>query len=761
MAKRIGNRFNSVIIIIVCLISIVLVGSSFAMLVNYSRVMHEGAGVIGLINSDEAAGGFRTAIDNYKSKSEKLADTLMKNGFADVDDFSVKLNLLSREKEYAEIMFMRYFKSGVEYALNNEPYDMTAESKMVIVGSRMEVSFCAGIIEDRQYSISAMAYCIPLKNCPYADCIVLYYPVESVVSSANLSGNNDAKSQVTTICSTEGEVISIVSKDDSVDIQQHNNIYEFLRTKIHDKTTIDDMRTLIGEGRSGYFTVTVDGEENILAVSGIREHGTSPFSVIALYKAEDIYSAAYSTVSTVLGELAIFFLMLIFVAVYFIVSYRASERRIKNLNEYNEMLDCPTRIKFERVAGDIINRNKNTLFAVIVVDIRHFDYMTEHMGQEQMVEELRRMRNFYNQFMQVDETYGYAGNGRFVLLLHYRDEEALGARIRAMSNYLGITKVTNTGERINLAPYGGIYLTNSNQITTVDKMVDMAIIAEGATKYPFDYESFRIYNEKLHSSNAMNEYIEVNMQSALDNKLFKVFYQPKFNIAGKRTDGCEALVRWYNPDTDEYMQPGLFLPLFEENRFIVKLDKYVYEQVCYYIADTVLQHKSVYPVSVNVSRITASEPDFLNYYISTKQKYNIADDFLTIEFTESFAFEDYERLRETVNILHKNGFKCSIDDFGSGFSSYNILKELPMDEIKLDRFFINKGFSDERDLKVLSSVIQLGKGLNMKVTQEGVETKDQLLMLKKLGCDVIQGYYYSKPLVQGDYDDFLERKIML
>lgn len=122
---------------------------------------------------------------------------------------------------------------------------------------------------------------------------------------------------------------------------------------------------------------------------------------------------------------------------------------------------------------------------------------------------------------------------------------------------------------------------------------------------------------------------------------------------------------------------------------------------------------------------------------------------MTIEFTESFAFEDYERLRETVSILHKNGFKCSIDDFGSGFSSYNILKELPMDEIKLDRFFIIKGYSDERDLKVLSSVIKLGRELNMKVTQEGVETKDQLMLLKKLGCNVIQGFYYSKPLVEG------------
>lgn len=135
-----------------------------------------------------------------------------------------------------------------------------------------------------------------------------------------------------------------------------------------------------------------------------------------------------------------------------------------------------------------------------------------------------------------------------------------------------------------------------------------------------------------------------------------------------------------------------------------------------------------------------------------------AHSFITIEFTESFAFEDYERLRDTVGALHKQGFNCSIDDFGSGFSSYNILKGLPMDEIKLDKFFIDKGFSDERDYKVLSSVIRLGRELNMKVTQEGVETKDQLIMLKKLGCSVVQGYYYAKPLVQSDYDDFINRK---
>ncbi|MBO4734616.1 MAG: EAL domain-containing protein [Clostridia bacterium] len=757
MAKeKNSRRFQSVVIIVVCLISVVLVGVSAAILAEYSRSMHDGAGVIGLINSDTASDVFRESIDNYKAKAEKFAKEVLADNYTSVEDFSFGI---SRRGKSTEAMFIRYFKGGIEYSLSNQPYDMTTESKQVIVGSRMEVSFCAGIIEDRQYSISAVAYCIPLKNCAYADCIVLYYPVDTVVGSVELPESSDAKSQITTICSQAGEIVSLL-RNNGYDLQQHNNIYEFLRKTINDKVTIDKIKAIVEEGRSDYFTVTVSGHDNILAVSGIREHGTTPFAVIALYKADDIYSAAYSTFTTLLGVFAIFFVVLIFLAGYFIFSYRASERRIKKLKEYNEILDCPSDIMFQRVATDIIAQNRGSQFAVVVVDIRHFDYMTDHLGSDQMINELKRIRDFYLRYLQLKETYGYAGNGRFVLLFHYRDLETLGSRIKLLSNYLGISKTAKSGERITLSAYGGIYLTSSDSTVSVERMIDMAILAENAAKYPFDFESFRLYNEKLHSSNAMNEYIEVNMQSALDNKLFKVFYQPKLNIEGNRPDGCEALVRWYNPETGEYMQPGLFLPLFEENRFIVKLDKYVYEQVCIYIATKAAEHSTIYPVSVNVSRITATDSDFLNYYIATKKKYNIPDGFLTIEFTESFAFEDYEQLRETVNVLHSNGFMCSIDDFGSGFSSYNLLKELPMDEIKLDRFFIDKGISDERDFKVLSSVIQLGRGLKMKVTQEGVETKAQMDMLKKLGCNVIQGFYYSRPLVEHDYDDFLKRKFL-
>lgn len=135
---------------------------------------------------------------------------------------------------------------------------------------------------------------------------------------------------------------------------------------------------------------------------------------------------------------------------------------------------------------------------------------------------------------------------------------------------------------------------------------------------------------------------------------------------------------------------------------------------------------------------------------------SINDGFITLEFTESFAYENYEFLSNIVERLHQNGFLCSIDDFGTGYSSYNILKTIRMDEIKLDKFFLDKGLSAERDQLVLESVIGMVKKLGMKVTQEGVETKEDLYRLEALGCDVIQGYYFAKPMKYSDYCDFVK-----
>ena len=754
--KRTASR-DIIILLIYILICLILVFSSAIMMTEYTRDIEKEASSMGIIKSNDIAAEMRGAISTCEDRIAQMRTTILSTPMDSESSFASALRSLRRSDDFSDLMFSRYFKDGVEYTLGGSVYDQTLESDAVLELIKQGSISCAGVVDDREYSISAVAFCVSLEGCPYADSVVFFFPVSSVVSMLDeKTGELLNNSRVAGIITEEGVTVSAIKSSD-IELKEHNNFFDVLKPYINDKKIIDSLRNQVSNGNSYAYPVNIYGESHILSVSSIKEGHSNPFAIISLYKSDTLEVDGYSTIRTILGALMVFFILLIFISLFTIINRKKSIKKFSSIHDTDKTLDCPTRIKFERVAADILSRNKATAFAVVVIDLRHYKYLSEQIDKDIITAILLYLKILYTRMLRIDETMGYLGEGKFVLLLHYRDEKDLSARLRST---IGLASAYNGNlpKGYALSLFGGIYCTDRGITSDISKMISMANDAKDAYNFPYDFSTFRLYNENLHNSNAQAEYIEVHMEQSLINNEFQVFYQPKYNIANDRPDGCEALVRWYNPERNEYMQPGVFIPLFEANRFIIKLDKYIYEQVCKYIENAVSHGQPLYPVSVNVSRITASSSDFLDYYIKVKNEHNIADGFITIEFTESFAYEDYEMLRQIINTLHQNGFKCSIDDFGSGFSSYNILKELPMDEIKLDRFFIDKGISADRDLIILSSVINIGRGLNMKVTQEGVETIEQLNLLKKLGCHVIQGYHYSKPLTEADYVEFLEKQ---
>ena len=755
-SKNKRNIGNGLLIMLAIIISGVLVSSGLVMVLNYSSQINQEAGIVGLRYSGEMIDHLSKAVKSYLDKSEQMAKYIASS--PDVEEFEVRLRNVGSQYG-VENLRLRYFKDGTEHRVSGTVFNAELESKSVLELARRRTTACAGIVSDQEINPNGVAFCVSLDSCEYADVIVFFYfPVFDVVAFPPESLNEEifADSRLTCVSSGEGEIINILSQKD-MGLYEHANIYENLRTQVNDKSIIDGMRSAVYDSTSEVFEADIANERHIICVSSLTEGGSAPFAVISVYRAEDLHGTGYTTVRTVLSVIMIFAALLLVLVVTNVVGRIRARRQLAQMHDTDPVLECPTRVKFERVAGDIISRNKATAFAVITVNLKHFNYISDQMGGETVTQILLHLKMLYSRMLQLDETYGYLGDGRFALLMHYRDFKMIEDKLKSVCQLASAYNTRlPTGYHITL--YGGIYRTQTGIVDDIGKMVDLAIDAEGSLNFPYDFGSFRIYNDKIHASHAQAEYIEVHMESALRNHEFQVFYQPKYNIGNDSPDGCEALVRWYNPEKDDYMQPGVFIPLFEANRFIVKLDRYVYEQVCIYIEEAASRGQRLYPVSVNVSRISAMEGDFLSYYISVKKKHNIADGFLTLEFTESFAYEDYDMLREIVNTLHKNGFKCSIDDFGTGYSSYSILKQLPMDEIKLDRFFLDQGLSHDRDLKVLTSVINVARDLNMKVTQEGVETLDQLEMLKKLGCHVIQGYHYSSPLRLSDYIEFIDRK---
>jgi EAL domain-containing protein (putative c-di-GMP-specific phosphodiesterase class I) len=245
------------------------------------------------------------------------------------------------------------------------------------------------------------------------------------------------------------------------------------------------------------------------------------------------------------------------------------------------------------------------------------------------------------------------------------------------------------------------------------------------------------------------------MEAALSGNEFRLFLQPKYNAEKDEIDSAEALVRWFDYQKGDYRYPAEFISLFESNGFIVEMDHFIYLEVLKYLNEAKARGNKIVPISVNVSGVTATSADFVNFYVGNKNRYSIDDGLITLEFTESYAMEDYQKLSEIIKALHDGGIRCSIDDFGVGYSSFRILKDLDMDELKLDRLFLSKGVDAERDEKIITTIAWLARQCGMSVVMEGVETKEMYDRVVKMGIGIIQGYYYARAIPLEEFKIFV------
>ena len=301
----------------------------------------------------------------------------------------------------------------------------------------------------------------------------------------------------------------------------------------------------------------------------------------------------------------------------------------------------------------------------------------------------------------------------------------------------------------------------------VDKDVDVSIRFDRA-KLASDKirtsinKNIEFYNEKMREKELYEERLINDFEESLSNNEFKVFYQPKFNVKKDKPylSSSEALVRWFHHDLG-MVSPGDFIPLFEENGLIQKLDKFVWSEVGKQIRNWKEKYDFYVPVSVNVSRIDMYEPDFIDTLLKIINDNYLTTNDIYLEITESAYTSDSKQMIEIVNKLRDLGFSIEMDDFGTGYSSLNMINELPIDVLKLDMVFVRNAHKNH-DTKIVEFIIDIAKYLEVPVIAEGVETKEQVESLKNLGCDIIQGYYFSKPIPSNEFEKFIiERKNLL
>ena len=331
----------------------------------------------------------------------------------------------------------------------------------------------------------------------------------------------------------------------------------------------------------------------------------------------------------------------------------------------------------------------------------------------------------------------------FALLLNYQNEDTLNIRVKNIMNILR--------ER-----QGGQHLTFSAGICPVrTKSEDVSLILTCAgiaiPKTLKMQDEIVWFDDSMKEEQVWERRIEDDMEKALENHEFQVYLQPKYSTKGEKLSAAEALVRWIHPVLG-FISPGKFIPLFEKNGFILQLDDYMLESVAHLQAAWTEQGKELVPISVNVSRAHFAEDNLAEHICGIVDKFKVPHKYIELELTESAFFDDKSVLLTTVRKLKDFGFKVSMDDFGAGYSSLNSLKELPLDIIKLDAEFFRSVDDIKRSNLIVGETISLAKKLGMEIVAEGIETREQVDFLAKQDCDLIQGFYFSKPLPVAEFE---------
>ncbi len=307
----------------------------------------------------------------------------------------------------------------------------------------------------------------------------------------------------------------------------------------------------------------------------------------------------------------------------------------------------------------------------------------------------------------------------------------------------------------NILFYAGVYPVD-NVFLPVDQMCDRAHMALNTVKGHY-MTRYAYYDENMRELILEEQMILREMEFALEEKQFCIYLQPIYSLKENRPISAEALVRWIHP-TNGLISPGRFIPVFERNGFIVRLDRFVWECACRFLYEQKQKGEPIVPVSVNVSRLNFYNVDFFDTVIHLLQKYELEPWMLKLEITESAYTDNPHQLLTVMKRFQDYGIKILMDDFGSGYSSLNMLKNVTVDVLKVDMNFVQDIDNSDRAASIMKSIVQMAKDISMDVIIEGVETKSQVDFLAGVGCDNIQGYYFSRPVPVGQFEELLVKK---
>lgn len=532
----------------------------------------------------------------------------------------------------------------------------------------------------------------------------------------------------------------------------YNVLTSLSQAEMNAAEQFDKVKADIADEKSGQVEYTLDGIHKYMNYTPLQ---AQKWSLLTFVPVSVVNAKSELLLKITLILCGFITLVFSFLIAFLFLSFQRNKRRLEQIAYVDPVTGGHTIQRFYELAQDQIKALGNRQCALVYTNIEKFKVLNEQFGRNACDEILRGIENGVDSNLNAHECIGRISADNFCVLIEYTDEATVADRLDLWYKNCADYIEQHDAVWLPLIIEFGIYVINNDSMP-FPSMIDRAKLAlTEKTRELRGKLRYAVYDEQLRQMLFREKQLEDMMEESLRNQEFQVYLQPKYCTQNEQIGGAEALVRWVSA-SEGMIYPDEFISLFEKNGFIIQLDLWIFEEVCRTIRKWLDATRQPVKISVNCSRMHLKNPRFFDRYCAIANKYDIPPKFIEIELTETTVFNNVEQLVHTIEEIQQAGFGCSMDDFGSGYSSLNLIQDIPVDTLKLDKIFFRNGAKDlHRTESILSSIISMAKALSMKTVAEGVEHRPQVDMLRRLNCDYIQGYVFAKPMPIPQFEELL------
>lgn len=700
----------------------------------------------------------RAETDEYKNRLEKQMSsdyqilTTMSGflEFSNVDEaenFDEILNEANLRNDFVSMAYFPLNGSGVVAVLGQpvrsdvELAEMQPEVQEVVAQAWQGEMALSDLVQSELTQEKIFIYAIPVsRNGDTVGALIASDQVE--IFSDILSGD--------TVLSGNGHIHLLNSKGELL-IHSQNSVVEESVASIYEEPYFsgqkaEEIRTALAAGESVYSSFRCEGRsyQALLEPVGIKD-----WYMLCVSRVQEA-SGLYRIVTVIAVTFAALLLLMVILLVYGYRLTRRNDRELRDLAFHDALTGGDNLRGFTLKLQEALSQRQDVNLAAL--DVRQFKFINEIFGRERADKLLRHIHQQLQARLEEGEFCCRDSADLFYAVLLNTDPEQAAARLRNIMDEACAAALQDANSDYHVLLYAGMVAAPQCAASgKVDDVLTHAMFALERAKGA-SCNSVWTYDTELHKKEEVANFVESHMHQALQNGEFRMYLQPKIDLTSGRLGGAEALVRW-TTGTGRMLYPDQFIPLFEQNGFSVSLDLYMVECACKQLRAWLDQGIQPVPLSVNQSKLLFFEADYIQNLERLIERYQIPASWITLEILEGLALENAGELNARISQLQAIGFRISMDDFGSGYSSLNTLNSLQIDELKLDRGFLMEAAdkNDPRSRIIMEQVVRMAKQLGISVVVEGVETRENEALIQSLGCDFGQGYYYSRPITVEEF----------